>query len=227
MLRWFAAPQNKVGALWTLFLTAILRWFAILHKKVDALWTFFLIAIRRWFTKIGALGTRFLAPMLRHKWEVAAFGALFLPVVFVVWLLHFADNRLFSNEQSFQFDTYKEFLEWYKKALDSYQTAAPLFSAWAAACIVVGYTLVIKDLKKTDRYLWLAIIAFAMLALLSIFDLYLSQAYFSYYTYVFVHDYPVFEHTLSRHIAVQKYVHLLMLVNVIFLAGVALIRKLK
>jgi hypothetical protein len=59
------------------------------------------------------------------------------------------------------------FLEWYKKTLEAYQAAAPLFSAWAAACIVVGYTL-IKDLNRTDRYVKTAIFVFIALFLISI-----------------------------------------------------------
>jgi hypothetical protein len=90
---------------------------------------------------------------------------------------------------------------------------------------VAGYAL-IKDLTNADKYVKTAIVAFAVLFVLSIFDLYLSQAYFSYYTYVFDHDYPIFEHTIMQHVAIQKYVHLSMLVGVLSLAGISVIRKL-
>jgi hypothetical protein len=162
----------------------------------------------------------------KHKKEVAAFGALFLLIFVLVLLLFLIDHRLFSNEVSSQFDDEKTFLEWYKKALEAYQSAAPLFSAWAASCIVAGYAL-IKELNHADKYVKTAIVTFVILFVSSIFDLYLSQAYFSYYTYVFDHDYPVFEKTITRHTTIQKYVHLLMLINVLSLAGISLIRKLK
>jgi hypothetical protein len=158
--------------------------------------------------------------------EIGAFAALFLLIAGFVMFLVFADNQLFPSEVSFQFEDNKTFLEWYRKALESYQSAAPLFSAWAASCIVVGYTLV-KDLSRTDKYVKTAFFVFAVLFLLSIFDLYLSQAYFSYSTYVFDNDYPVFPDTIIRHVTIQKYVHLSMLVGVLCLAGVSLIRKLR
>jgi hypothetical protein len=173
----------------------------------------------------GRLVTRTTRIFAKHKKEIGLFAALFLVIIFAVLSLFFIDNRLFPAEATSQFEDQKTFLEWYKKALEGYQSAAPLFSLWAASCIVVGYSL-IKDLTNADRYVKTMLVAFAILFFLSIFDLYLSQAFFSYFTYVFDKDYPVFPNTISNHVAVQKYIQLSMLINVLFLAGVSLIRRL-
>jgi hypothetical protein len=177
---------------------------------------------------VGALFRRLIARathrFAKDKKEIGAFAALFLGILVAVVLLFVIDDRLFPAEVASQFEDQKTFLEWYKKALEGYQSAASLFSIWAASCIVVGYSF-IKDLKGADKYVKTAYVAFVILFFLSIFDLYLSQAFFSYFTYVFDGDYPVFPNTISRHVAVQKYIHLSMLINVLFLGGVALIRR--
>jgi hypothetical protein len=174
------------------------------------------------FRKLAAGLTRRFA---KHKREIGAFAALFLLIFLSVVSLFLIDNRLFPAEVTSQFDDQKTFLEWYKKALEGYQSAASLFSIWAASCIVVGYSF-IKDLKRTDKYVRTALVAFALLFLLSAFDLYLSQAYFSYLTYVFDNKYPVLSNTIANHVMVQKYTQLAMLINVAFLGGVSLIRRL-
>ena len=178
---------------------------------------------------IGALFRTLVARSTRrfvkYKKEIGAFAALFLLIFFAIFALFLIDNRLFPAEVTSQFEDQKTFLEWYKKALEGYQSAASLFSIWAASCIVIGYSF-IKDLKRTDKYVKTALLAFAILFLLSIFDLYLSQAFFSYFTYVFEKDYPVFPNTITNHVAVQKYIQLSMLINVLFLGGVSLIRRL-
>jgi hypothetical protein len=181
----------------------VLRWLTTFKRKISALGRKFLGAIRRWFV--------FVIPVL---------GALI-----AAWYFFFSDYQLFPSETSSQFDKQETFLEWYKKALEAYQSAAPLFSAWAAACIVVGYTL-IKDLKKTDRYAKSAIFVFEMLFFASIFDLVLSQAYFYYNSYVFINSYPVFPFTVARHVRVQQYTQLFMLINLLLLAAISFIRRL-
>jgi hypothetical protein len=114
---------------------------------------------------------------VKNKKEIAAFAALILGIVVAVIFLFVIDDRLFPAEVASQFEDQKTFLEWYKKALEGYQSAASLFSIWAASCIVIGYSF-IKDLKGADKYVKTALVAFGVLFLLSIFDLYLSQAFF-------------------------------------------------
>jgi hypothetical protein len=62
-----------------------------------------------------------------RKKQVCAFGALFVVIAAAVGLLFYIDGRLFPTEASVRITENKEFLEWYRKALEAYQSATTLF----------------------------------------------------------------------------------------------------
>jgi hypothetical protein len=225
MLRWFTTLRNTISPFARALFGTMRRWFTALRSTISAFARALFGTMRRWFTTLRSTISAFARPLFGTIRRWFLFAVPVLGALIAAWYFFFSYYQLFPSETSSQFEKTETFREWYKKALEAYQSAAPLFSAWAAGCIVVGYTL-IKDLKKTDRYVSFSLFTFEVLFFASIFDLVLSQAYFYYDSYVFINSYPVFPLTIARHVTVQQYNHLFMLISLLLLAGISFIRKL-